>query len=64
MGDDVGEAIERFRTASEEGNIEAMNGAARAVLEADDARLKAVASDAWPAARVVVMETLGTAAGD
>ena len=63
MGDDVGEAIERFRTASEEGNFEAMNGAMRAVLEADDARLKAVASDAGTAARVVVMETLGTAAG-
>lgn len=63
MGDDVGEAIERFRTASEAGNSEAMNGAMRAVLKAVDARLEAVASDDWTAARVVVMEAIGTAAG-
>ena len=61
--DDVGEAIERFRTASEAGNSEAMNGAMRAVLKAVDARREAVASNDWTAARVVVMEAIGTAAG-
>ena len=63
MGDDVREAIERWRTACEAGEVEATDEAARAVLAADDARREAAASNARTAARFDVMETLGTAAG-
>ena len=60
---DLDAALERWRTASTAGNVEAMDEAARAVLSAHDARAKAAATDARTKGRVAIMAAIGEAAG-
>lgn len=58
----IGEAVERWRAASEADDIEAMDEAAGAALRAHDAHLETAAADARSEARNTVMVAMGAAA--